>query len=97
MYEPLQQGDGASPEGFPYDSSAVTEAAKVAVAAAAQEGGASDAENCEAEPSVAAADVVRAIRVAELLGLRLVGWCLSHDKVGVLRAKMGRGREIYAL
>ncbi|CAM9142333.1 unnamed protein product [Laminaria digitata] len=80
MYEPLQQGDGASPEGFPYDSSAVTEAAKVAVAAAAQEGGASDAENCEAEPSVAAADVVRAIRVAELLGLRLVGWCLSHDK-----------------
>lgn len=88
MYEPPQQGDG---ENFSYDSSAVTDASKVAVAAAAQDGGAADAESCEGESSAAAADVTRAIRVAELLGLRLVGWCLSHDKVRLRRRREGRG------
>lgn len=92
MYEPMQQGDGANPEGYSYDSSAVTEAAKVAVAVAAQEGG-TDAESSEAGSSVSAADVTRAIRVAELLGLRLVGWCLSHDKVGLRQRRERRGRQ----
>lgn len=91
MYEPLQQADGANPEGLSYDSSAITEAAKVAVAAAAQEDGA-DAENCNPGSSVAAADVARAMRVAELLGLRLVGWCLSHDKVEFSK-KEGKGER----
>ena len=92
MYEPLQQADGANPEEFSYDSSAITEAAEVAAAAAAQEGGA-DAENCNPGSSVAAADVTRAIRVAELLGLRLVGWCLSHDKVGCGKKEGGKGSQ----
>lgn len=83
MYEPPQQNQRKGDDGTDasYDSSALTEAAKVAVAATStgQEG--SDAtESCEAQ-SEAAADVARAVRVADLLGLRLVGWCLSHDKV----------------
>lgn len=80
MYEPQQRG-GA--DGFSYyDSSALTDAAAAAVAAATMVEGEGDAESCEAE-SAAAADVGRAVRVAELLGLRLVGWCLSHDKVRI--------------
>eukprot|EP00752_Nemacystus_decipiens_P009302 g8313.t1 len=84
MYEPPQEehsrGTGT------YDSSALTEAARVAVATAAardKDGGGGSggggSETCEAQ-GAAAAEVARAVRVAELLGLRLVGWCLSHDK-----------------
>lgn len=69
------------------------EASRVAVAAVAGKDGAAAAaaasETCETggagggstAAAAAAQDVARAVRVAELLGLRLVGWCLSHDKV----------------
>eukprot|EP00903_Cladosiphon_okamuranus_P012675 g11855.t1 len=80
MYEPPQKQPGASGT---YDSSALTEAARVAVAAAAARdgdgGGGVGSETCETD-GAAAAEVARAVRVAGLLGLRLVGWCLSHDK-----------------
>lgn len=65
------------------------EAARVAVATATGEDGAAASDTtCEtggagggATAEAAAQDVARAVRVAGLLGLRLVGWCLSHDKV----------------
>lgn len=90
MYEPPQKQHPQQPsDGGTYDSSALTEAARVAVAAAAardgNEGGGSEA--CDTA-GAAAAEVARAVRVAELLGLRLVGWCLSHDKV-----RQGQGME----
>ncbi|CAM9593498.1 unnamed protein product [Ectocarpus sp. 6 AP-2014] len=84
MYEPPQQqpqqqeGGSSSSSSSTYDPSALAEAARAAVAAATLEDGGSG--ECEAEGSAAAADVARAVRVAGLLGLRLVGWCLSHDK-----------------
>lgn len=80
MYEPPQASAVNSPDvggcisgAHCYDASALTEAA----AAVAQEDGEREREGL----SEAAQDVLRAVRVAELLGLRLVGWCLSHDKV----------------
>lgn len=87
MYEPPQTSDSAG-KGSSYDSSAFTEAAAAAVAAAQQDGG-DGVETCEAKSTAAAGEVARAVRVAELLGLRLVGWCLSHDKVR-------RQEEIYS-
>ncbi|CAM9469919.1 unnamed protein product [Scytosiphon promiscuus] len=90
MYEPPQKqpqgrlaGVAATASGT-YDSSALLEAARVAVAAATtgQDGAESVASGACATGSdaEAAAEVGRAVRVAGLLGLRLVGWCLSHDK-----------------
>lgn len=70
MYEPCQKQDGGS---GPYDPGALTGAASAALRPKAQEHPLSSSEAVE--------DVMRAVRVAELLGLRLVGWCLSHDKV----------------
>lgn len=82
MYEPPQKQPPTG--GGTYDSSALTEAARVAVAVAAardEDGdGGMGSETCETEDA-AAAEVAQAVRVAELLGLRLVGWCLSHDPV----------------
>lgn len=96
MYEPPQQQPqrqegGSSSSSSTYDPSALVEAARVAVAAATLEDGGSG--ECEAEgaAAAAAADVARAVRVAGLLGLRLVGWCLSHDKVKRIRDGRGMG------
>lgn len=87
MYEPPQASAVDSPgvaEGGSgahcYDASALTEAAAAAVVA--REVGDEDGCGDRVGLSEAAADVLRAVRVAEQLGLRLVGWCLSHDKVG---------------
>lgn len=73
MYEPAQ--DSASGES--YDSSPLTSAAAVAIAAHEDE---EETNAVSSQPDVSE-DVLRALRVAELLGLRLVGWCLSHGKV----------------
>ena len=100
MYEPPQKQQSGSTG--TYDSSALTEAARVAVAAAAaarDEDGSGGSETCETE-GAAAAEVARAVRVAELLGLRLVGWCLSHDKVregveeGIGGEERGEGKRM---
>ncbi|CAM9679841.1 unnamed protein product [Pylaiella littoralis] len=96
MYEPPQQQQGSSSSSSSssssYDSSSLMEASRVAVAAMAGKDGAAAtaaaSETCETggagggstAAAAAAQDVARAVRVAELLGLRLVGWCLSHDK-----------------
>ena len=88
IYEPPQRtvdssGDGDADNGSYYDSSALTEAAMAITSeSSASRGGGGDEAGHGPRLSEAAAEVVRAIRVAELLGLRLVGWCLSHDKVG---------------
>lgn len=89
MFEPPQKHQQQPGSSGTYDSSALTDAARVAVAAAAaaarDENGdvGVGSEKCGTKGgSAAAAEVGRAVRVAELLGLRLVGWCLSHDKVG---------------
>lgn len=101
MYEPPQKQQQQQQQpggGGTYDSSALTEAARVAVAAAAAAqdenggGGGVGSETCEEMGGAAASEVGRAVRVAQLLGLRLVGWCLSHDKVRE-RTKPGSGRD----
>lgn len=73
MYEPEQ----LSAAGGSYDATALTSAA-AAVMAADDGDDNTDARSCRA---AAVDDITRAVRVAELLGLRLVGWCLSHDAV----------------
>lgn len=99
MYEPPQNQNQQQPGASgTYDSSALTEAARVAVAAAAAArnedgGGGAGSEACETE-GAAAAEVARAVRVAELLGLRLVGWCLSHDKVRRGRSKAAGEKKV---
>lgn len=91
MYEPPQTS-GSAGKGSSYDSSAFTEAAAAAVAAAQQDGG-GGVETCQAKSTAAAGEVARAVRVAELLGLRLVGWCLSHDKVRQQEEEVVHGRH----
>lgn len=78
MYEPSQN----SASGGSYDSSALTSTAAAALAAH-EDGGDADAGSGRVD---VADEVARAVRVAELLGLRVVGWCLSHDKVRNLMA-----------
>lgn len=78
MYEPSQD----SLSGGSYDSSALTSAAAAALAGH-DDGGDVNAGIGRVD---VADEVARAVRVAELLGLRVVGWCLSHDKVRNLRA-----------
>lgn len=83
MYEPQQDASSSlSGGGKTYDSTALTEAASRALSAKAQGGdGVESGDSSQAQAGGAIEDVARAVRVAELLGLRLVGWCLSHDKV----------------
>lgn len=83
MYEPQQDASSSSSGGKTYDSTALTEAASRALCAKAQVQGKDGVESSDRSQTQTGAveDVARAVRVAELLGLRLVGWCLSHDKV----------------